>query len=127
MNVFEIVSPLGMCTVGVAFAGVWSVLCRISVMGSGTTRLRVVLQHFGLATGLFAAAVWSVNWDLAREFGASGWVVDLLGHREIGPLVMVTSVLVFLLLSAHRWRLNAPEGTKRRKDGPEDDAHPARP
>lgn len=113
MNVFEIVSPLGVLTVMVALAGVWSVLCRISVMVPGTTRLMVVLQHGVLATGFFCAAVWSFNWDLAREFGAAGWVVDLLGHREIGPLAMVTSVLVFLLLSAHRWRWNAPEGTKR--------------
>ncbi len=125
MNVFEILSPLGMCTVGVAFAGVWSVLCRISVMVSGTTRLMVVLQHFVLATGLFAAAVWSVNWELAREFGAAGWVVDLLGHREIGPLAMVTSVLIFLLLSAHRWRWHAPAGTNRRTNADQTDADPA--
>lgn len=115
MNVFEIVSPLGIFTMVVALAGVWSVLCRISVMEPGTTRLMVVLQHGVLATGLFASAMWSVNWDVAREFGAHGWVVDLLGHREIGPLVMVTSVLAFLLLSAHRWRWNAPEGTKRER------------
>lgn len=115
MNVFELISPLGMFTVTIALAGVWSVLCRISVMVPGTTRLMVVLQHGVLATGLFCAAVWSVNWEVAREFGAHGWVVDLLEHREVGPLVMVMSVLVFLLLSAHRWRSNAPEGTKREK------------
>lgn len=113
MNVFELVSPLGMATMVIAAAAIWSVLCRITVMWPGRTRLGVVLQHFILALGMFAGFMWSVNWEIFREFGARGWVMDLLERREIGPLAMAVSVLLFLLMSAHRWRWNAPEGTNR--------------
>jgi hypothetical protein len=113
MNVYELISPLGMATMVLAFAGVWAVLCRISVMTPGTTRPLVVLQHAVLATGLFAVAVWSVNWELAREFGAHGWVVDLLTQRELGGLIFAACTLGFLIMSSHRWRFAAPAGTQR--------------
>lgn len=113
MNVFDLISPLGMLTMVVAFAGVWAVLCRISVMIPGTTRLLVVLQHGVMATGLFSLAVWSVNWEIAREFGAHGWVMDLLTRRELGGLIFAVCTLVFLLMSSHRWRFAAPAGTAR--------------
>lgn len=113
MNVYELISPLGMATMVLAFAGVWAVLCRISVMTPGTTRLVVVVQHGVLATGLFAVAVWSVNWELAREFGAHGWVVDLLTQRELGGLIFAACTLGFLIMSSHRWRFAAPAGTQR--------------
>lgn len=113
MNLSDVVTPLAMLTMVLAAAGIWSVICRITVMKPGETRLPVVIQHFVLAIGLFSNLVWSVNWEIFREFGAGGWVIDMLSRREVGDLVLVTSVLVFLLMSAHRWRLKAPDGTQR--------------
>lgn len=127
MNLSDVITPLALLTMTVAAAGIWSLICRITVMRPGETRVQVVIQHFVLAIGLFSNLVWSVNWEVFREFGAAGWVVDLLSRRELGDLVLVTSVLVFLLMSAHRWHLKAPDGTNRRKDGNQADAHPARP
>lgn len=115
MNLSDIITPLSMLTACIAAAAIWSVICRITVMRPGETRLQVVIQHFALAIGLFSHLVWSVNWEVMREFGAGGWVVDVLSRREVGDLVLVTGVLVFLLLSAHRWRWSAPEGTQRRR------------
>jgi hypothetical protein len=113
MNLFELITPLALITMGVAAAGIWSVICRITVMRPGETRVQVVIQHFALATGLFSVLVWSPNWEFFREFGAHGWVIDMLSRREVGALVLVTSVLIFLLLSAYRWRWRAPDGTQR--------------
>ena len=113
MNISEFITPLSLLTIGVAAAGIWSVICRITVMRPGETRMQVVIQHFVLAIGLFSVLVWSVNWEFFREFGAGGWVIDMLSRREVGALVLVTSVLIFLLLSAHRWRWRAPDGTRR--------------
>ena len=113
MNLSDFVTPLSILTMAVAAAGIWSVICRITVMRPGETRLQVVAQHFILAIGLFASLVWSVNWELFREFGAGGWVIDVLSRREMGDLVLALSVLVFLLMSAHRWRRGAPAGTRR--------------
>jgi hypothetical protein len=113
MNLSDLITPLSLLTMLIAAAGIWSLICRITVMRPGETRLQVVIQHFVLAIGLFANLVWSVNWEVFREFGAAGWVVDVLSRRELGDLVLVLSVLVFLLMSAHRWRWNAPAGTRR--------------
>ena len=113
MNLSDFITPLSLVTMALAAAGIWSVICRITVMRPGETRLPVVIQHFVLAIGLFSNLIWSVNWEFFREFGACGWVLDVLSRRELGDLVLVVSVLVFLLMSAHRWRWNAPAGTRR--------------
>lgn len=106
-----LIAPTALLTLTLATAGIWSILCRLRLMSPKRTKLVVAAQHGVLAMGLFAAAVWSVNWELAREFGAYGWVIDLLEKRQIGTLVLVASVLMYLLMSAHRWRFQAPAGT----------------
>jgi len=107
-----LIAPAALVTLVMAAAGIWAILCRLRLMTPERTKLVVAAQHAVLALGLFSAAVWSFNWELAREFGASGWVVELLENRDLGPLLLVASVLVYLLMSAHRWRLRAPAGTQ---------------
>lgn len=106
-----LVAPVALLTMVLAAAGIWAILCRLRMMTPAHTKLVVAAQHAVLAIGLFCAAVWSINWELAREFGASGWVMELLENRDIGPLVLVASVLLYLLMSAQRWRFGAPAGT----------------
>lgn len=105
------IAPVALLTLVLAAAGIWAILCRLRLMAPGRTKLVVAAQHAVLAMGLFSAAVWSFNWELAREFGARGWVVELLENRDLGTLVLVASVLLYLLMSAHRWRFHAPAGT----------------
>lgn len=105
------VAPVALLTMILAAAGIWSILCRLRLMHPARTKLVVAAQHGVLALGLFCAAVWSFNWELAREFGARGWVLDLLENRDIGTMALAASVLLYLLMSAHRWRFTAPAGT----------------
>lgn len=107
-----LIAPVALVTLVLAAAGIWAILCRLRLMTPRSTKLVVAAQHAVLAMGLFSAAVWSFNWELAREFGAGGWVVELLENRDLGPLLLVASVLVYLLMSAHRWRFRAPTGTQ---------------
>lgn len=106
---------LSWLTLVLATAGIWSVFCRLTVMVAGRTRLLVFAQHAVLAVGLFMAAAWTVDWALLRELGAHGWVIDLLATRTVGHLALVASVVIYLLLSAHRWHIEAPEGTNRKE------------
>ncbi len=81
-----------------ALAGMFIILCRLNAMSAATKGV-VRLQH-GL---LFAGLLWSlvVPWDVAAAPVCAG-------------------VLVFLALSADRWRHGAPDGTTKpaELDGP---------
>lgn len=113
MNVMDIVTPLGFWTIVLAAAGAMSIFCRLGVMDPARTQRVVVVQHAVLGIGLFTALMTSLEWEFAREYGAHGWMIDLLENRQLGMLVLVASVLFFLLMSSHRWRFVQPDGTKR--------------
>lgn len=81
-----------------ALAGVVSIICRLKMM-SKKTRSSVRWQHIALLAGL----VWSV-----------------FVPKQYAALPVLAGVVVFLLLSADRWRRGAPDGTT--KPAPLDDS-----
>lgn len=80
----------------------WSVLCRINSMQRGVTEPRVFGQHFVLGMGLAAA---------------------LVLPSPLAKLALALAVLVWLLLSAQRWRYGAPEGTRSDHGDLDDEPH----
>lgn len=72
-------------------AALFAVFCRFHKMDPDRTRPIVVVQHFALGMGIACAL-----------FVPSEWRWTLLA----------AGVLVFLLLSSHRWRDAAPAGTE---------------
>lgn len=74
-----------------ALAGMVSIICRLKTM-SRSTKLAVRTQH----AVLFAGLLWS-----------------LIVPQKYAALPVLCGVVVFLLLSAGRWREGPPPGTTR--------------
>ena len=72
-----------------AVAGIVSIICRLKLMSSQTKAL-VRWQHAALLAGL----LWS-----------------MVVPKQYAALPVLAGVVVFLLLSANRWRGGAPDGT----------------
>lgn len=70
---------------------IWSVLCRLGHMHPGVTQPLVFMQHLALGFGLGCA---------------------LLLSAPLGKLCLSTSVVLYLLAGAARWRYAAPPGTE---------------
>lgn len=98
---------------GLAVTGIWSLLCRIATMQPVRTRVSVFLQHGVLAVCMALAGASVIDLAWLRSMGAGNWLIDLLGVPNIGTTALMAGVVVYLLMSAPRWRHGAPAGTDR--------------
>lgn len=75
------------------------IACRIDKMTSGKTKVGVFLQHFSLGGCMFVSMVMNFT--------------DL---EDWSPAVMAGGVLLFFVMSFHRWRNAAPDDTTKPGD-----------
>lgn len=103
---------------GLAAAGIWSLLCRISQMQPDRTRGAVFLQHGALAVGMALAGASTIDTYWLRSIGAGNWLIELLAVPHFGTTALMGAVVVYLLMGAPRWRDGAPAGTNKPSEPP---------
>lgn len=85
----------------IVLAACFVVACRIDKMLKGVTKPWVFIQHAALGLGLLGGGLLSFT----------RWADLSVGSAALG-------VLVFFVISRHRWRHGAPEGTSRPMEMP---------